>query len=402
MRVLVTAVPQDGHLFALLPLARAFAEQGDDVVVGVAADAATAAGAAGLRTTTVGHGLGDWWQTLAARTRGRPGDGLPMDRVLRYFTARLFAEIGADDMVDDLLRLAREHRPDVVVADPYALAAPLVANLVGATYVHQSLGPAIDAAVLDVASDAVSPLWRAFGADVPAHAGVYSGITVDICPSRLNAPHPPGVDVRPLRPTPLALGGKDELPVGLRDLPDRPTVYVTLGTLSNSDTNVFRAVLDGLADEPLNVVVTVGPNNDPSMVGPLPANAYVERFVPQSLLLPSCAAVVHHAGSGTMFGALAYGLPQVAIPQGADNFVNAELLAGAGVARRLLPGDVDASAVRRSVREVLDDSAYRQAAQHVAEEIAQMPTPAQLAADLRSYVAELRSNATELRSNASG
>jgi UDP:flavonoid glycosyltransferase YjiC (YdhE family) len=115
----------------------------------------------------------------------------------------------------------------------------------------------------------------------------------------------------------------------------------------------------------------------------VPANARVEQFVPQAELLPRCAAVVHHAGSGTMFGALAHGLPQVAIPQGADNFSNAEALAGAGVATVLQPGSVTSDTVRAALTTVLTEPSYKSAAQRAAAEIAAMPDPAEVAAELR-------------------
>lgn len=96
------------------------------------------------------------------------------------------------------------------------------------------------------------------------------------------------------------------------------------------NTEVFRTAIAGLAGEDVEVVVTLGVDNDPAALGPVPANARVERFIPQAELLPRCSVVIHHGGSGTMYGSLAHGVPQVALPQGADNFVNGWLLARCG------------------------------------------------------------------------
>jgi UDP:flavonoid glycosyltransferase YjiC (YdhE family) len=296
----------------------------------------------------------------------------------------LFAEAGTFDMVDDLLALAKAFEPDVIVHDGFTFAAPLVAALLGVRSVHHTIGSPVDAATLETCSDVLSPLWRSMGRDVPPFAGVYSGVTLDIFPPSLGFAFPAiATDVRPMRPTTLPIPDA-KLPPALADLPNRPIVYGTLGTISNTDTSIFRAILDGLADEPVNVVLTVGSANDPEALAPVPPNARVERFVPQAALLPHCAAVVHHAGSGTMLGALAHGLPQVAIPQGADNFVNARLLASAGAARQLPPTEVTAERVRAEVRAVLDDARYRAAAERVAGEIARMPVPRAVAAALRS------------------
>jgi len=110
---------------------------------------------------------------------------------------------------------------------------------------------------------------------------------------------------------------------------DPPCVYLTLGTMFGN-SEVFRTALAGLAEERVEVVVTVGADSDPAALGPVPANARVERYIPQAELLPRCSVVVHHGGSGTMYGSLAHGIPQVVLPQGADNFVNGWLLESCG------------------------------------------------------------------------
>ncbi len=69
-------------------------------------------------------------------------------------------------------------------------------------------------------------------------------------------------------------------------------------------------------------------------------------------------------------------------PQGADNFLNAERCAAAGVGPVLRPGAVHPGAVRRAVRAVLDDLTYRTAARRLAAEIAQMPGPDAVVCDL--------------------
>src|SRR5258706_6098494 len=223
-------------------------------------------------------------------------------------------------------------------------------------------------------------MWRQAGIDVPPAAGLYAETTLTICPPSLD-PSAAALDrTQPLRPTPLPLlvDGCPELPVSFTD-PARPLVYVTLGTFSNNDLGLFRLVVDALADEPVNVVVTIGRENDPAVLAPLPANVRIERFIPQAELLPHCSAVVHHAGAGTMFGALAHGLPAVALPQSADNFTIAALLDDAGVAVTLMPAELTVETMRASVQSVLANDAYRTQARHLAGEIAAMPSPQEVA-----------------------
>ncbi len=125
-------------------------------------------------------------------------------------------------------------------------------------------------------------------------------------------------------------------PAWLDALGGLPTVYVTLGTMYNQNLDVFRTVLDGLRGDELNVVVTVGNQNDPAAFGPQPDNVQIHRFVPQDLVLPECTLAVIHGGAGSTVGALAFGLPLVLVPQGADQFFNTERVVAAGAGIGLL------------------------------------------------------------------
>jgi MGT family glycosyltransferase len=185
-----------------------------------------------------------------------------------------------------------------------------------------------------------------------------------------------------LRPAPLPLAEPLAMPVSLPN-PGHPLVYLTLGTFSNNDLDLFRLVLAALENEPINLLATIGRDNDPAALAPVPENARVEQYVPQADVLPYCAAVVHHAGAGTMFGVLAHGLPSVALPQSADNFINATLLSETGAAESLMPGEVTGPAVRAALRTVLGTGTYRERARKIAEEIAAMPSADDVAAGLR-------------------
>jgi UDP:flavonoid glycosyltransferase YjiC (YdhE family) len=378
MKVLVVSIPASGHLHPLLPLTGALLAQGDEVVIASGSDMGDTAVRGGARFAPIGKGEMDWFETLRARVRGNPGDGLAPGRINHYFVPRLFADIGAADMVDDLLALGRELRPDVVLFETYAFAAPLVADLLGVPAVHHLISPMLQHDIMELANDAVSPLWRSFGRDAPGYAGIYRGLTIEVAPPSLEALEVPGGERLALRPAPLPA----QPPAPSRP----PLVYVTLGTFFAGNVALFRTLLQGLDGVPVDVLVTVGADNDPAALGPVPATTRVERFVPQAEVLPRCSAVVHHGGSGTMFGSLAHGLPQVVVPQGADNFLNGDLLARAGVARILLPDEVTPERVGDAVRAVLDDDRLRRAARSVAAEIAAMPGPAEVAQTLRARV----------------
>jgi MGT family glycosyltransferase len=156
-------------------------------------------------------------------------------------------------------------------------------------------------------------------------------------------------------------------------LADRPTAYMTLGTIWNRDLDIFRCVINALRNEVLTLIVTVGRNNDPAILGQQPGNVIVHQYVPQGLLLSRCDVVVTHGGSGSTLGPLAFGLPLLVLPQGADQYSNADLVVAAGAGRRLLRDELTPENVRRDVRLLLDEPAYRRAAQAIQTEIAAMP-----------------------------
>ena len=378
MRVLVNSVSQTGHLAPLLPLAEAFAARGDEVLVATAPEAAEVLARHGLGFRAVGRDTTDWFATLGRRTRGKPGDGVPPERVIGYWVPRLFGEVGMALVVDDLLAVARDFGPDVLIYESTSFAAPLVAALIGAQPVHHTFGSVLDPEVLELTRDAVSPTWREFGLDVPPAAGLLGGPTVNLLPPGLGAQWEGVVDNVFLRPCALPMAEVPALPVEYAD-PGRPLVYVTMGTLMNRDFDLFGEILAALADEPVNVLVTIGRENDPAQLEPVPANARVQRFIPQAEVLPHCAAVIHHAGAGTMFGVLSHGLPSVALPQGADNFDNGAMMADAGTAILLMPGQVNAQAITAALRAVMGSPDYRQRAGQVADEVRAMPSPAEVA-----------------------
>jgi UDP:flavonoid glycosyltransferase YjiC (YdhE family) len=369
--VLFVCVPAAGHVTPMLPLARAFARHGARVVVASGPDVAELVAAAGLTFRPVGPAFEAWFATLAARTSGPPGAGLAPEHVERYFVPRLFGEVGLTAMRDDLDALVRQRRPDLLIYEPNAMAAPLVAAAHGLPAVQHLIGLRYEALVLDLVRDAVTPAWSAAGLPVPKPTGLDGSTTVSIWPDTLDPP-PAGLASQPLRTVPVP-GSAAPLPVTLRQ-PDRPMVYVTLGTSFNEPA-VFSTVLAALADLPVTVLVTLGHDRRVEDLGDVPDNAVVAGFIPQEVVLPHCTAVVHHGGSGTALGVLAHGKPSVVLPRGADNFAIAARMSSAGTARVVGPGELTASTVREALRSAISEPAVRVAAEQVGREIAGMPTP---------------------------
>jgi calicheamicin 3'-O-methyl-rhamnosyltransferase len=151
-------------------------------------------------------------------------------------------------------------------------------------------------------------------------------------------------------------------------------VYVTLGTRL-IEPRLLRLVVESLLDLDVNVICTTGADDNLAAVPNPSERLHVERFIPQSAVLPHCDLVVCHAGSGTMLGALSHGLPMLLLPHAADQFDNADLSVNRGVGIRLLAGEVSAGAVASATRHLLSDPRYAHAAAEVRDQLRALPGP---------------------------
>jgi MGT family glycosyltransferase len=156
--------------------------------------------------------------------------------------------------------------------------------------------------------------------------------------------------------------------------PGAPTVYFTLVTVFNMESgDLFRRVLTGLRELPINLVVTVGAHIDPAEFGPQPDHIHLTRFIPQAQVLPHCDLVVSHGGSGSVIASLAHGLPSVLLPLGADQPDNSQRCQDLGIGQVLNCVTATPDEIRRTVAHVLADPGYRQRAQAFREEAAALP-----------------------------
>ena len=192
-------------------------------------------------------------------------------------------------------------------------------------------------------------------------------------------------------PAALDASRNDDVPAWMRELPSRPTVYLTLGSVFPLESgDLFARVISGVGDMPVTLIVTVGPEIDPDDFGPQPPNVRIEHWIPQAPLLSHCDLVISHGGSGSVIGALAHGLPLVVIPMGADQPHNAERCKALGVARILDPIAATPDEVREAVRAVLAEPSYREAAGRLAREALGLPGPAHAVMLLERLAAERR------------
>ena len=139
MRVIVSCVPQTGHILPLLPLAQAFAGRGDDVIIASGPDAEETVTNRGLSFRAVGPSFGSWFAALRAERGEYRVTGWLRRRVGGYFGPPPFwRRPGWRSWSMTCSSFARCQSRAVLVFDPYLFAGPLVAEATGALAVLHS------------------------------------------------------------------------------------------------------------------------------------------------------------------------------------------------------------------------------------------------------------------------
>ena len=95
----------------------------------------------------------------------------------------------------------------------------------------------------------------------------------------------------------------------------------------------------GLADLPLQVILTLGGRRDPVELGlgNVAQNVRIRQWVPDTEFIPRTAAVVTTGGAGTVLTALHAGVPLVVVPTEWDKPESAQRVVESGSGLRLQP-----------------------------------------------------------------
>jgi UDP:flavonoid glycosyltransferase YjiC (YdhE family) len=390
MRVLVTTQVGAGHWRPLAPLARALQDAGHEVAFAATPYFCAEIGGYGFACSPVGED--DWLRSPAPPPEATAGMAQPVVAPAQALdVARDVFLPNAARRLPALLALARGWRPDLIVREQTEYAGCLAAERLGISH-----------AALQISA------WRGLAADAPVLPGLDRlRATLGLPPDPdgqmlyrhlLLLPFPPRY-ADPALPLPSTARfvrhvgfdhdgrAPSRLPDWFDALAAAPLVYATLGTAYNRTPGVFAAILAGLRDEPIELIATINHNQDPAAFGPQPARVHLERYLPQGLVMPRCALVVAHGGSGTVRTALAHGVPLVLIPIAADQPENARRCVALGVGRSIPPEGRTPGAIRAAVRAVLRDERYRRNAARLRDEFRALPDLAEAVALLARLAA---------------
>ncbi|MEU2287230.1 nucleotide disphospho-sugar-binding domain-containing protein [Streptomyces sp. NPDC013178] len=386
MRVLFMATPVPSHFTPMVPLAWALRTAGHEVLVVGQPDITEAALAAGLPAVGIGDRY-DAVEALTARlTEGRRPNQAGRAQITDAspFTLVMPWIMHARYLMQSYVEFAAEWRPDLVVSDPMEFSALLVGGVLGVPVVHHRW---------DIDPLGEQPFGMArqlLGARFSRH-GLHGelpdpALVLDSCPpsvrgTEANRSRTP---VKSLRYVPY--NGSGTLPEWAVKQARGHRVVVTLGGLTAALNGIplFRSVVDGLESvDGAETVVTL-PAGYHAALGPVGARTSVVEPAPLHQFLDSCAAVVHHGGTGTSLTACAFGLPQLVLPQIGNEALWAARLQECGLARTLTDpaAQDDPAAIGDAVRELLGSPSYAAAARKVADEMAALPAPADLVDDL--------------------
>jgi glycosyltransferase (activator-dependent family) len=410
LRVLFTTWAASAHLYNFVPLAWAFVTAGHKVRIASQPALASTLAATGLPGVTLGSDVDVYGLNDRAGGAEKPveifrhhPDSLSWDEMRHgYELFRYAMEAFNDPLVDDLVRFARDWRPDLVVWDPLTFAGAVAARACGAADARLLMG-------LDVwtpmrqrylkllqekpAGERVDPVgdWLAetldrFGLAFDEEA-VTGRWTIDQLPADLRSSATPGLV--PMRYVPI--NGNTVVPAWLSEPPTAPRICLSLG-ISRGEFRDLRKITDkqaadivaALAALDVEVVATL----PPEVIDPVPPNTRVVPYVPLHALLPTCAVMISHAGTGTSSNALLSGVPQVLAPSDFDTPLRAARLVELGAALTVGFDDITGAEVRDAVRRILDDESFQDSARRLQQQALAEPSPAEVAALLARWACE--------------
>jgi UDP:flavonoid glycosyltransferase YjiC (YdhE family) len=401
MRILFTTIPAMGHFHPLVPLAKAAQKAGHNVAFAASRSIHPQIEASGFTAFSIDDPDAEIDRTsVALRVMGLPATSRSL-----LTSIEAFINMSAKAL-PNLVELCKRWQPDLIVREEYEFSGAVAAEHLGlphaavqVTYSANWQG-SLGAEFTQFAASHVDKLRAAcrLPSD-PKLEMLYRHLFLSFDPPSLLDPDVTmPLTTKHLRSETFDRSSFDALPEWFATHA-KPLIYVTLGTeapnLPHIFPSVYQTILEGLQNQKGTVVMTVGRKRDPKELGEQPHHVHVERYIPQSLLLPRVDVVVTHGGHNTVLAALKLGLPLVLTPFFADQFPNAKRCVEIGVGQMLTKDKLTSENVQRAVSEVLSNQTYRDNAKRIQGEIQTMPKLEQGVKLLEKLVTEHQLVATD-------
>lgn len=141
---------------------------------------------------------------------------------------------------------------------------------------------------------------------------------------------------------------------------ERPLIYISMGTVINDRPDFYNKCIDALKDLNADVIISCGNTMNQELLGVLPDNISVHPYVDQLGVLSKADAFITHCGMNSVSESLYMAAPMILYPQTGEQCAVARRVTeiGAGI----LLQDDSSEGIRTAVKEILNNTAYAQAA----------------------------------------
>jgi len=152
---------------------------------------------------------------------------------------------------------------------------------------------------------------------------------------------------------------------------DRPLVYISLGTVINDRPDFYAKCIEAFRGENMDVILSCGKSVDLSGLGKLPENIRAFDTVNQLDVLSKADVFITHCGMNSVSESLYMAAPMVLYPQTNEQEAVARRVRelGAGIDLK----DDSADGIRNTVKMILQNPAYRKAAQECCDDFRHCP-----------------------------
>lgn len=146
---------------------------------------------------------------------------------------------------------------------------------------------------------------------------------------------------------------------------DIPTVYISLGTVNNTNKNFYQNCIEALKNENLRVIMSVGEDTDIENLEGVPTNFVVEKFVDQISVLQIADIFITHCGMNSVSEALYFGIPLVLFPQTTEQHGVANRVKELNAGKFL--EDINKESIKNTVLDVLNSKEIKVNAQKISD-----------------------------------